>query len=139
MNRKLERKLIIIGSVWQMLSGLLTIFVYGSYIKSQSNGIHETQFAQMKAMESLFGSLYSFAVTFGLFFVAIGLLNLYLARNFKDDKVEVKLSFWFILLGVASYFFMDFLSTVLFLSGGILALAKNKTISKLHSQAEPTH
>ncbi|MDM5337409.1 hypothetical protein QUF84_09300 [Fictibacillus enclensis] len=137
MNRKLERKLVVIGSSWQILSGLLTIFAYGSYIKSKGSSIHDTSFAQMKAMQSLFGSLYSFTVTFGMLFVILGIVNLYLVRSLKDDKVEVKRSIWFLVLGVASYFLMDFIGAVLFLSAGILALAKNKTISRLNLSTKP--
>lgn len=137
MNRKLERKLVVIGASWQILSGLLTIFAYGSYIKSKGSGIHDTSFAQMKAMQSLFGSLYSFTVTFGMLFVILGIVNLYLVRSLKDDKVEVKRSVWFLVLGVSSYFLMDFIGAVLFLSAGILALAKNKTISRLNLSSKP--
>lgn len=134
MNRKLERKLVIIGAIWQIFSGLITIFIYGSFVKTLGIEIQETTFAQMKAVQSLFGSLYTFTVTFGIMFVVIGLFHLYIARNLEDNKVKVKLSSWFILIGAASYFLMDIISAVLFLSAGILALAKNKSISKL-SQA----
>ncbi|MDN4525930.1 hypothetical protein [Fictibacillus fluitans] len=137
MNRKLERKLVAIGSIWQIFSGLLTIFAYGSYIKSKGSSIQDTSFAQMKAMQSLFGSLYSFTVTFGMFFVILGIFNLYLVRSLKDDVVEVRRSVWFLVLGVSSYFLMDFIGAVLFLSAGILALAKNKTISRLHVTSKP--
>ncbi|SDM51847.1 hypothetical protein SAMN04488137_0539 [Fictibacillus solisalsi] len=137
MNRKLERKLVVIGASWQILSGLLTIFAYGSYIKSKGSSIHDTSFAQMKAIQSLFGSLYSFTVTFGMLFVILGIVNLYLVRSLKDDKVEVKRSVWFLVLGVSSYFLMDFIGAVLFLSAGILALAKNKTISRLNLSSKP--
>ena len=34
-NRKLERRLVIIGSIWQIVSGILTIFVYASFIKKE--------------------------------------------------------------------------------------------------------
>ena len=131
MNRKLERRLIMIGSIWQIVSGLLTIFVYASFIKNE--GLHSTYptIAKLEAAQSIFGSLYMFAVTFGMLFVILGILNFVLAKSLKDDQAEVKKPIWFILLGLASYFVMDILGSLMFLSAGLLALAKNKSISKL--------
>ncbi|MBD8068663.1 hypothetical protein [Bacillus sp. PS06] len=131
MNRKLERRLIMIGSIWQITTGLLTIFVYASYIKSEGLKDSYTSFVNLEAAESIFGSLYMFSVSFGMLFVILGILNFVLARTLKDDQTEVKKPIWFISLGLASYFVMDILASILFLSAGILALAKNKSIAKL--------
>lgn len=131
MNRKLERKLVIVGSLWQILSGLLTIFVYASFIKNE--GLHASfnTLEKLEAAQSIFGSLYMFSVSFGMLFVILGIINLVLAKTLKDDQPEVRKPIWFILLGILSYFVMDILGAFLFLSGGILAIAKNKSISKL--------
>jgi uncharacterized membrane protein HdeD (DUF308 family) len=120
-----------IGSIWQIVSGLLTIFVYASFIKNK--GLHSTYptIAKLEAAQSIFGSLYMFAVTFGMLFLILGILNFVLAKSLKDDKAEVKKPIWFLLLGLASYFVMDILGSLMFLSAGLLALAKNKSISKL--------
>ncbi|ETI70644.1 hypothetical protein BAVI_01220 [Neobacillus vireti LMG 21834] len=131
MNRKLERRLLMVGSTWQILSGLLTIFVYASYIKNKGLNSSYNTLAKLEAAQSIFGSLYMFSVSFGMLFVILGILNFVLAKTLKDDKAEVKKPIWFILLGVASYLVMDLLGALMFLSAGILALAKNKSISKL--------
>lgn len=131
MNRKLERRLVTIGSIWQITSGLLTIFLYASYIKTEGLKTSYTSIANLEAAQSAFGSLYMFSVSFGMIFVILGILNFVLAKTLKDDQTEVKKPIWFILLGLASYFVMDILASILFLSAGILALAKNKSISKL--------
>jgi hypothetical protein len=130
-NRKLERRLVMLGSIWQIVSGLLTIFVYASYVKKQ--GMHSSYdtFAKLEAAQSIFGSLYMFSVSFGMLFVILGASNIVLARTFKDDKVEMKKPVWFIILGLASYLVMDILGSLMFLSAGILALAKNKSITKM--------
>ncbi|WP_156351149.1 hypothetical protein [Neobacillus vireti] len=130
-NRKLERRLLMVGSTWQILSGLLTIFVYASYIKNKGLNSSYNTLAKLEAAQSIFGSLYMFSVSFGMLFVILGILNFVLAKTLKDDKAEVKKPIWFILLGVASYLVMDLLGALMFLSAGILALAKNKSISKL--------
>lgn len=131
MNRKLERKLVIVGSLWQILSGLLTIFVYASFIKNEGLHASSNTLEKLEAAQSIFGSLYMFSVSFGMLFVILGILNLVLAKTLKDDQPEVRKPIWFILLGILSYFVMDILGAFLFLSGGILAIAKNKSISKL--------
>ncbi|MFK9092032.1 hypothetical protein [Bacillus salipaludis] len=131
MNRKLERRLIMVGSTWQIVSGLLTIFVYASYIKNEGLNSSYNTLAKLEAAQSIFGSLYMFSVTFGMLFVILGILNFVLAKRLKDDQAEVKKPIWFILLGFASYLVMDLLGSLMFLSAGILALAKNKSISKM--------
>lgn len=131
MNRKLERRLVIIGSVWQIVSGLLTIFVYASFIKKEGLNASYNSLAKLEAVQSIFGSMYMFSVTFGMLFVILGILNLYLAKTLKDDKAEIKKPIWFMFLGLSSYLVMDVLGSLMFLSSGILALAKNKPISKL--------
>lgn len=131
MNRKLERRLVLIGAIWQIISGLLTIFLYASYIKSEGLKASYNSIAKLEAVESIFGSLYMFSVTFGMIFVVLGILNLWLSKTLKDDQIEMKKPIWFILLGLASYLVMDILGSIMFLSAGIFALAKNKSILKL--------
>lgn len=130
-NRKLERRLIMFGSTWQIVSGLLTIFVYASYIKKEGLNSSYNTLAKLEAAQSIFGSLYMFSVSFGMLFVILGIVNFVLAKSLKDDQAEVKKPIWFILLGFASYLVMDLLGSLMFLSAGIIALAKNKSISKL--------
>lgn len=137
MNRRLERKLIFIGAIWEIITGVITIFFYASLIKKQGLGVKETSFAKIEAVNSIFGSLYMFSVSFGMLFIALGLINLFLAKNLKDHDVTVKVPIWFLFIGLASYFMMDIPSSLMFLSAGILALAKNKSIEKVgkyHSQ-----
>ncbi|QCJ40781.1 hypothetical protein FAY30_02030 [Bacillus sp. S3] len=131
MNRKLERRLIMVGSTWQIVSGLVTIFVYASYIKNEGLNSSYNTLAKLEAVQSIFGSLYMFSVSFGMLFVILGIVNFVLAKTLKDDKAEVKKPIWFILLGFSSYLMMDLLGALMFLSAGIVALAKNKSISKL--------
>ncbi|MGM7719730.1 hypothetical protein [Metabacillus sp. Hm71] len=131
MSRKLERRFIRIGAIWQIVSGLLTIFVYASFIKKEGLNSSYNTIAQLEAAQSVFGSLYMFSVSFGMIFVILGILNLVLAKSLKDDQAEMKKPIWFIVLGVASYFVMDVLGSIMFLSAGVLALAKNKSIAKL--------
>mgnify|MGYP007039440777 CR=1 FL=1 len=80
MNRKLERRLVMVGSIWQIVSGLLTIFVYASYIKNEGLNSSYNTLARLEAAQSIFGSLYMFSVSFGMLFVIMGILNFVLAK-----------------------------------------------------------
>ena len=131
MNRKLERRLIMVGSIWQIVSGLLTIFVYASFIKSEGLNSSYNTLASLEAAQSIFGSLYMFSISFGMLFIILGILNFVLAKTLKDDQAEVKKPIWFILLGFASYLVMDLIGSLMFLSAGILTLSKNKSISRI--------
>lgn len=52
-------------------------------------------------------------------------------NKLDEQKIEVKLPVWFIFVGLVSYLLMDIPGAVLYLSAGILALAKNKSMRKL--------
>jgi hypothetical protein len=130
-NRKLERKLIFIGAIWEFITGVVTIFFYASMIKKDGLSVKETSFAKVEALQSVFGSMYMFAVSFGMLFIALGLINIFVAKGLKDDEVSIKKPIWLFFIGLASYFMMDILGSLMFLSAGILALAKNKSIVKL--------
>ncbi|MEM5009856.1 hypothetical protein WKH57_03930 [Niallia taxi] len=133
MNRRLERNLVIIAGIWQIIDGLLTILVYGTLKKIEgANLIENTSFAYMKAMESVVGSIYIFIGIFGSILIGLGLFNLVCVKKYiKDDQVHVKVAIWLLVCGVMSYFIMDIISVVLYMSAGMIMLAKNKSIKKL--------
>ncbi|MBC2283127.1 hypothetical protein [Listeria booriae] len=127
MSRRLERVFIYIAAAWQLLDGLLTIFVYGVFIKKQGLDVAGLSVAQMRAMKALFGSIFNFVVIFGVLLILLGLLNIYLARkHWKDGVVGWKLPVWLLACGIFSYFIMDIPNIFLFMSAGIIGLAKNK-------------
>ncbi|EUJ22682.1 hypothetical protein HB852_05755 [Listeria grandensis] len=129
MSRRLERIFIYIAAAWQLLDGLLTIFVYGLFIKRQGLDVAGLSVAQMRAMKALFGSIFNFVVIFGVLLILLGLLNIYLARkHWKNGSVGWKLPVWFLVCGVFSYFMMDMPNIFLFMSAGIIGMAKNKSM-----------
>lgn len=135
MNRKFERRLVLIAGVWQVIMGFLTIFVYATHHRRQGlDMIYDAMplpLIEAEAMNSLFGSIYMFIVTFGTLFVVLGVINLILQTKIKDNKVEKKKPLFFLICGIGTYFLMDLLSTILLVSASILMLAKNKSIERL--------
>ncbi|MCD2346749.1 DUF4064 domain-containing protein [Clostridium guangxiense] len=128
MNRKFEKILAYIGGTWQILSGLITIIPYSSMIKRQGFNVTSNSQLSINATQSVLDSIYSFSTTIGILFLAIGLFNLYLSKRLRNMKVEKKIPIWFITCGIVSFFVMDFISCVFFISSGVIAMAKNKSL-----------
>ena len=131
MSRSTERKLIYAASAWQILTGFITTFVYSFYIKSQSNNFENVSYMEAKGIQSIFDSLYSFIITYGIFFIVIGTLNIiFVKRMLKDNTLQYKLPLIWIALSVIFYLLTDYISIMLSLIAAVVALAKNKAIKK---------
>jgi hypothetical protein len=128
MNRRLERIFAYIGCIWQIIVGVITIFPYSIWIKKQGIMVTGGSELNISASQSVIDSIYTFSTTLGIFFLGIGLLNLYLSKRLRNDTVEKKIPIWFIVCGIISYFLMDFISCFAFVISGVIAIAKNKPI-----------
>lgn len=129
MSRKLERKLIYITGIWQILDGLITILFYGMYQRNQFSSLAGLSFEQAKGIESIFGSIFMFISIFGTLLMGLGMINLVTARNYMKDHVSsAKVGIWLLVVGIFSYFIMDIVSLVLTMTAAVLYLAKNKSI-----------
>ncbi|WP_099159520.1 hypothetical protein [Virgibacillus ndiopensis] len=131
MNRSFERKVMYVASGWQLFTGLITIFFYSFYIKSQGSDMEQLSFFQMKGVQEIFDTLYMFSITYGLLFVVIAILNIiFVKRMVKDNTVHYKLPVYWVILAVVFFFLSDFISVALCLVAAVIALAKNKPIKK---------
>jgi hypothetical protein len=132
MSRAFERKIIYAAGAWQIFTGLITVFIYSLYIKKQGAGLENLDIVQQRGIQSYFDSLFSFAVTYGIFFVLIGVLNIIFANKLlKDDTLQVKVPIYLICLACIFYFLTDFISLMLCLAAAVIALAKNKPVKVL--------
>lgn len=128
MNRRIERIFAYIGCSWQIISGVITIFIYSTWIKKQGFEVTGSSQLNISASQSIIDSIYTFSTTLGILFLGLGLLNLYLSRSLRKDRVEKRIPIWFVVCGVISYFLMDFLSCFAFIVSGVIAMARNKSI-----------
>lgn len=136
MDRKVERRLIFAAGIWQIVDGILTIVAYGTFIKlkgaSKGNLLN---FANAKAMQSLFGSLYIFLVAFGVALIGLGLLNIYLAKvQLKSSAASFKIPVFVFVQAILAYFCMDLITTALLGLAGIIYLAKSNATKALERQ-----
>lgn len=132
MNRNLERRVIFMAAIWQVISGIITIFIYSTSIKV--GGISEViaSNVDINSSKTFIDSAYIVSVTLGLAYLIMGILNIVLARSFKKTKVEVKKPIVTIICGVISYLLMDFISCFAYVVSGIIALSKNKAIKVIN-------
>lgn len=134
-TRKFEKRIVYTLGVWQIIDGLITILFYGMHQKNRIMNSSDGILEQNHALESIFGSIFNFITIFGLFLIGMGLINMVVAKNhIKDTRVNYKVGFWLLLVGLLSYFIMDILSMILSLSAGVIYLAKNKSIQMLNNQ-----
>ena len=133
LNRKLERNMILIGSIWQLLSGLATIFIYATYIKTKGVGLGDISQVDITSIQLLLDNVYIVTTTIGFLFMAMGLVNLYIYKKTKNNVVEKGKGIWLIVCSLISYFFMDIISAILFMVSGVIMLSKNKDILKINN------
>lgn len=133
LNRKLERNMILIGSIWQLLSGLATIFIYATYIKTKGVGLGDISQVDITSIQLILDNVYIVTTTIGFLFMAMGLVNLYIYKKTKNNVVEKGKGIWLIVCSLISYFFMDIISAILFMVSGVIMLSKNKAILKINN------
>lgn len=133
-NRNLEKKIIIGISSWQLLIGIITVFFYAPYLKS--NGFVLTQGSELDAasVQMLSNNLFTVAFTMGMLSIVLGCINFYLAKILKPDVSEKKIPIWFIICAGICFFMMDIISVGLLITVSILLLAKNKAIKVNHER-----
>jgi len=137
MTRSLERKVIYVASSWQIITGLITIFFYSNYIKKLGLQMDNPTEIQVLGMEGIFSSFSTFAVSFGIFFVFIGVLNIFFAKMvMKDHTVQKGLPIFWLVLVIVFYFLSDYISLLLTLVSAIIALSKNKAIAQSETEGQ---
>ncbi|WP_265457894.1 hypothetical protein [Enterococcus sp. HY326] len=121
MNRKIERRLVKITGIWQIIDGLITILVYGIYQQQVLTG-------GLSTIEHV-GNMFFFICMFGTLLIGLGLFNLILSKRYmKDQETSKKIGCYLLVLGIFSYFIMDFVTMVLAMAAGVIFLARNKSI-----------
>lgn len=130
LSRKLERRFMVAAGVWQILNGLLTIFIYAPTERRAGLDLIDdtTTFIEAEAIASVFSNIYMFIVIFGMIYITIGIINVILSKKMKDDTTLYRIPIYLLFLGASAYFVMDLISVLLCILAGGLALAKNKAI-----------
>jgi len=123
MSRRFERVLIYIASIWQIITGSITAFIYLFNIESMVGA---------SPQNSMFGM---FIFIYGMYYVSIGIINIILVRKYiKENTIQKKIPVFLIILSVIFLILGDYISLTLLILAAVIGLAKNKTIE--HGQME---
>lgn len=128
MKRGIERKLVILLGIWQIIDGLITIFYYGLYKYGyQLNTLSDKN----EFTDTLQSSLFTVTNTFGILLISLGLINLLISKRYlKDNQISRKIGVFLIIQSLFSYIIFDLISVIFGMSSAVIILAKNKSIKK---------
>ncbi|PMC33756.1 hypothetical protein CJ195_26730 [Bacillus sp. UMB0899] len=137
MNRGLERKLLIAGSIWNMITALITIFGYSTWFKKTGvQGLQNTSIDTMLVGTTMIDSVSKVILTFGLFMFVGAITNFLIARNMQDNTIQRKTLIWIACWGLLQLLVMDVIGFVIFLIAFVIYTAKNKAIKLSQSRLE---
>lgn len=127
MKRSFERRAIYIACIWQLITGAITLFFYSYHVKAEGQHVTNLSPIELKSVQSVFSDLYTFTITYGLFFIVLAIVNFLLTRsNVKDHSIQLKMPIFWLVLAVVYYFLSDFISVFLFMAASVIAFSKNK-------------
>ncbi|MDQ0229396.1 hypothetical protein [Metabacillus malikii] len=129
MTRKLERNLLMAGSIWNAITALLTIFAYSPWFQKVGvDKLKQTNPDTMLVGTTMIDSVTKVVVTFGLFMFVGAIVNFVIAKNMKDHAIQYKIVIWIAAWGILQLVTMDVIGFVIFLITFVIYLAKNKAI-----------
>lgn len=129
MSRKLERNLLVLGSIWNLITSLLTIFSYNTWFHKE--GISQLGLADTNTMivgTHLLDNISKVILTFGLLMFVGSIVNFLIAIKIKDAVIQKKVLIWIGFWGVVQLVSMDIIGFVIFMVVFIIYLSKNKAI-----------
>lgn len=125
MNRKMERVVIRVGGIWNIINGALTLFLVSPWVKS---GLFENLSGQTRGLNYLSENLNTFVTTYCLLYIFLGVLNLYLSTRIEDETAPRAIPIWFFLFGLVSFMMVDIISAVTYIVASVISLSKNKAV-----------
>jgi hypothetical protein len=135
MSRGLERKLLIAGSIWNLVTALITIFGYSTWFKKEGiQGLQGAEPAAMAVGTTMIDSVSKVIVTFGLFIFVGAIVNFLVARNLRDDEIQKKMVLWIACWGIIQLLAMDVVGFVIYMIAFVIYMAKNKAVKLQHIQ-----
>lgn len=129
MSRKLERNLLLVGSIWNLITSLLTMFSYNTWFHKE--GTYQLDSVDINTMivgTHLLENISKIILTFGLFMFVGSIINFLISIKIKDDIIQNKILIWIGFWGLVQLISMDIIGFVIFMVVFIIYLAKNKAI-----------
>ncbi|WP_163580276.1 hypothetical protein [Gracilibacillus saliphilus] len=129
MKRGLERKLLITGAIWNLITALLTIFSYNSWFNRQGEQqLKNADTETMIAGSQMVNNISSIIFIFGLFTLIGALISFLVAVKLRDNEIQKKVMIWVGIWTVIQLLSMDILGFLVYMIAFIIYVAKNKAI-----------
>ena len=129
MERKLERNILKLASVWNIINGLITVLAYGNWLKAE--GVSEMMVMEANQVQmtgTLLDSVYMITVSYGLLQIIIGLVNFIVVRNIRNNAIQMGFIVWFVSLALISLTTLDVFGTLFYVVLIVIYQARNKAI-----------
>ncbi|WP_413381387.1 hypothetical protein [Alkalihalobacillus sp. 1P02AB] len=134
-KRGLERKLLIIGSTWNLITSLLTIFSYYSWFDQEGAKRLENQdWNTMIAGSQMVNNVLQVILMFGIFMLVGAIINFLIAVKLKDNEIQYGVLIWIAIWGLIQLLSMDIIGFILFLIAFVIYLAKNRAIRLIKNE-----
>ncbi|WP_088105650.1 hypothetical protein [Halalkalibacter urbisdiaboli] len=137
MSRGIERILLISGSLWNLVTSLLTIFSYYSWFNIEgAKRLESADLNTMIAGSQMVNNILQIILIFGLFMFVGAIVNFLIAVKMKDNEIQYKVLIWIGVWGIVQLFSMDLIGFAIFLVAFVIYLAKNKAIRLAKAQSK---
>lgn len=137
MSRKTERVLLFVGSIWNLITSLLTIFSYNTWFNREgAQQLENTDHGTLILGTHLIDNISKVILTFGLFVFVGSIVNFLIAVKMKDNMIQHRIMIWIAIWGIVHLASMDILGFVIYMIAFIVYLAKNKAIRLSQNSVE---
>lgn len=130
MNRKAEKLFLRLCASWNILAAILTIFGYSFWFKEKGVDTLTQEGKLNYATSSMVDNIVRVAAIFGLFMLAIGVVNLYVAKFLEKELVDKKIVIWMIVCVTISFLSFDVIAILFYLVATILYCARTRAYKK---------
>ncbi|UJW59202.1 hypothetical protein HXZ66_18185 [Bacillus sp. A116_S68] len=136
MSRSLERKLLIIGAAWNMITALLTIFNYYSWFNREgAQRLEAVDLNTAIAGSQMVNNILQIILIFGIFMLVGAIITFLVAVKIRDNEIQRKVVIWIGFWAVVQLMSMDLIGVSIYLIAFVVYLAKNKAIKMSYETA----
>lgn len=128
MNRNVEKCLVYCGAIWNIITASFTILGYSSWFKKSGISVLENKHQLTYINSAMVDSITKVIMIFGLFMLTIGLINLFVAKNFTVNQIDKRVIVWLWAVTGIQFVSFDLIGLVFYLVATVLYCSKNKAI-----------
>jgi hypothetical protein len=129
MRRGTERNLLFAGSVWNLITSLLTLFSYYTWFdKEGAQRLENADTSMLIVGSTMISNILQVILIFGLFMFIGAIVNFLIAVKMRNNEIQYKILIWIGVWGLVQLLSMDLIGFVIFMVAFVVYLAKNKAI-----------